>query len=386
MIRELLVSSYLFVFSIVFSIFKLFPQKERFLFVSYLGFNVQAVVEYMEKNTNEEIVIVKTKHTLADFGDNTTKVVLDTPKGNLYKWLRFVYFLATSNKVVVDNYYAFLSVTKFKEGTSCVQLWHAAGALKKFGLQDISIASRSKSANKRFRQVYNRFDHVVVGSDKMATVFQECFGLSKDKMIKTGIPRTDFFFNDNEMLSVKENLYAQYPETKDKTVILYAPTFRDGEFEVSEFPLDIQEMRSTLGEDHVLLIKTHPLVNNNALNDYTDFVINVSDYKNTNHLLSITDILISDYSSIPFEFSFFEKPMIFFAYDLEEYSRERGLWSDYKEIVPGVLAYTTNDIIQAIKSNDFSFKKTRNFKEEWNTYSDGHASEKLYHFLQSKNK
>src|SRR5699024_9379731 len=90
-------------------------------------------------------------------------------------WIWSIYHLATSRIVFVDNYYGFLAATEFKPHVKCIQLWHAAGAMKQFGLKDLSIENRPKKAYKRFHKVYQRFDHVVVGSEHMANIFREGF-------------------------------------------------------------------------------------------------------------------------------------------------------------------------------------------------------------------
>src|SRR5699024_12558819 len=100
--------------------------------------------------------------------------------------------------------------------------------------------------------------------------------------------------------------------------LFYAPTYRDNELDIGELKLDIEKMYQAFKHDYVLLLRLHPAINGEFQNKYPGFVINVSGNYNINHLLVITDILITDYSSIPFEFSLLNKPMVFFAYDLED--------------------------------------------------------------------
>src|SRR5699024_6373229 len=124
-----------------------------------------------------------------------------------------------------------------------IQLWHAAGAIKRFGLEDPSNVNRSTSAMKRFQQVYDRFDYVVSGSDKMATIFMKSFGIKNEsRILKTGIPRTDFFFHQEKMDSIKEDLRKRYPLIDKKKVILYAPTYRESDLTESRIALDLDMM------------------------------------------------------------------------------------------------------------------------------------------------
>src|SRR5699024_8092175 len=128
--------------------------------------------------------------------------------------------LATCEKVIVDNYYGFLAAASFKSNVQCIQLWHAAGAIKQFGLKDPDIHGRSKRAYKRFNKVYQKFDQVVVGSERMASIFRDSFDLTDDKILRTGIPRTDFFFDDTAKKNAEQTLAREYPIINEKKVLL----------------------------------------------------------------------------------------------------------------------------------------------------------------------
>ncbi len=93
----------------------------------------------------------------------------------------------------MDNYFGFLAAATFRKETICVQLWHAAGAVKKFGLKDPSIYYRTPRAQSRFQKVYDQQTHVVVGSEKMSEIFQQSFGIPAERILRTGIPRTGLF-------------------------------------------------------------------------------------------------------------------------------------------------------------------------------------------------
>lgn len=381
MVREIVISIYLFIFKIFFNIFGLFPQKEKTTFVASFGDNIFYVLNEVEKQTNDQIVILKTSQCKFNFDLDYNHIVLDFETYNLIDWLRSVYHLATSKKVFIDNYYGFLAATDFKPNVICVQLWHAAGAIKKFGLQDPSIKNRSKRAIQRFYKVYSRFTYVVVGSEKMANIFRESFGMSNEQILRAGIPRTDFFFNNNELKQVKDSLLQKYPLIRDKKVILYAPTFRDHELNNFEIKLDLDSMYNQLKDEYILLLRLHPAVNSNFNNKYPDFIIDVSNHFGVNNLLTVTDILITDYSSIPFEFALLNKPMVFYAYDLEEYSSSRGFWENYQQEIPGPVVKTTNDLINIIRNEKFNLNTVKTFADQWNQYSNGNSSKRLVEML-----
>src|SRR5699024_4828699 len=377
MAREFAITVYLFVFRTLFNIFKFFPQKRKTVFVASFGVNVLYTLRELEKQTDEQAIILKTSSCKIAFKEAPNVKQLDFNPAHPSEWIRSIYHLATSKTVFVDNYYGFLAVTDFRPSTKCIQLWHAAGAIKQFGLKDLSIENRPAKAYERFKKVYQRFDHVIVGSETMTTIFKEGFGVSAHQILRTGIPRTDFFFDDETKDEVGKTLELQFPMIKTKKVILYAPTYRDNELNVSDLRLDIDNMYSELHEDYVLFLRLHPSVSGTLKNDYPDFVFNVSVDYNINHLLVIADILISDYSSIPFEFSLLHKPMIFFAYDIDKYAKERGFWDNYDKLVPGPIVENTDDLITVLRADNFDMDRIKSFSNEWNQYSDGFSSERL---------
>lgn len=375
MVRELAITLYLSVFRAIFTTFKQFPQKKKTTFVASFGENILYTVKELEKQMDEQVVILKTSHCKTDFGSD--RLTLNFETGNPADWIRSVYHLATCEKVFVDNYFGFLAAVAFKPSVQCIQLWHAAGAIKQFGLKDPAIQGRSRLAYKRFNKVYRQFDHVVVGSDHMASIFRESFNLSEDRILRTGIPRTDFFFDETAKKNAEQTLVEQYPIIKEKKVLMYAPTYRDDELNSAELALNIDKMYQELKDKYVLFLRLHPAVNGEFQNKYPGFVINVSSYHNMNHLLVVTDMLITDYSSIPFEFSLLDKPIAFFAYDLDQYTLDKGFWKTYEDLVPGPVAETTHDLVDIIENGTYDMDRIRNFSSQWNKYSQGQSSEQL---------
>lgn len=381
MVREFAVSIYLVVFSILFQFFKLFSVKEKTTFVASFGGNIKATLKELEKQRNEQVVILITENCQAKFKFRENRILLDFRIKNPLTFIKSVYHLATSSHVFVDNYYGFLAVTPFKKDVKCVQLWHAAGAIKQFGLQDLSNRNRSNRAIKRFKSVYNRFDHVIVGSDKMIQIFKDSFDIPESRFLRTGIPRTDFFFDDIKQRRAANKLRDEYPIIEDKKVILYAPTYRDGELNSTDLHIDLSKMYEQFKYEYVLFLRLHPAVNGTFENKYPGFIYNVSHYETINDLLIGADLLITDYSSIPFEFSLLGKPMIFYAYDLDSYAEDRGVWSDYKEQVPGPVVHTTKELIKVMDTGNFQIEKVPAFAEKWNKYSNGNAAENLIKVL-----
>ncbi|WP_269410436.1 CDP-glycerol glycerophosphotransferase family protein [Lentibacillus daqui] len=380
MARELAISVYLFVFRLLFRLFQWFPQRKKTVFIASFGDNILYTLQELRKQTDDPVVILKTSQCKVDFED-TTATILHFQPINLLQWIQSIYHIASADKIFVDNYFGFLAVTDFKANVLCVQLWHAAGAIKQFGLKDPSIVHRTQRAYERFQKVYQRFTHVVVGSEKMAAIFRESFGLSNEKILRSGIPRSDLFYDTKTQQRIQQTLRNRYPVIGQKKVILYAPTYRDHELNQVNIALDIEKMYQHLHQDYVLFLRLHPAVKQEFHNQYDSFVYDVSDITDVNHLLLVTDILITDYSSIPFEFALLERPMIFFAYDLDDYEQQRGFSEAYETLVPGPVVNNTDDIVDVIEHGIFDIQLVKEFANQWNQYNKGNASRTLINTL-----
>ncbi|WP_026575895.1 CDP-glycerol glycerophosphotransferase family protein [Bacillus sp. UNC438CL73TsuS30] len=385
MVRELAISLYLFVFKCVFSVFNLMPLKDKTTFVISFGDNSQYVFEEMRRqNVQNEVVFLCKGKSIAIFKDYKDVTCVPFETNNLMNWLKSIYHLATSRHIFIDNYFGFLASVTFKQEVTCVQLWHASGAIKKFGLEDGSVKNRSERAKQRFLQVYQQFDKVVVGSDVMAATFMKSFNLKKENILTTGVPRTDFFFNEKEKQKAIQKLTRTHRVLKDKKVILYAPTYRDHELENFSLQLNVEKMSKELGNEYILALRLHPAIKNSVdfSKLHSDFVVDFSSSQyDINELLAVADYLITDYSSIPFEFSLLRKPIIFFAYDLEEYKKDRGVLNGFEENLPGPIVKDTDSIIDLVQNNRFDQKVVDHYAEKWNKFSNGRSSQNLVHYL-----
>jgi CDP-glycerol glycerophosphotransferase (TagB/SpsB family) len=384
MVKEFFITVYLFIFKCFFTLFKIVPLKDKMVFVATFKQNSLFLFnEARRQDIPDKIVFLCKGKRLFDSSEVDKAEILCFETFHPIDWVKSVYHLATSKRIIVDNYYAFLSAITFKPDVICLQLWHAAGAIKTFGLKDRSIDTRPKRARTRFRKVYHQFHKITVGSEAQANIFIEAFSIPPENILRAGIPRTDLFYDKKMQNRAVKKLFDHNPKLVDKKVILYAPTYRDRQLDYFEMQLDIKRMADELGNEFVLLLKLHPAIKDKLDYEklYPNFVFDYSDYPDVNELLLITDYLITDYSSIPYEFSLLNKPMIFYPYDLEEYSKERGLWGAYEDLVPGPIAQSTGEIIQLIKENRFDMAKVQEFAKKWNQYSKGHSSKNIIDFL-----
>lgn len=277
MAREIAISIYLFVFRILFNTFKLFPQKNKTVGVASFGDNVFFGTQSLRDLSDEEIIILKDHSCKYDF-DDSIATIIEFDMRNPIAYLKSIYHLATASTVLVDTYFGFLAVTNFRPGTSVIQLWHAAGAIKHFGLMDPSNEARSQRAMDRFQSVYDRFDYTVVGSEKMADTFKQSFGITDDRILRTGVPRSDLLFDADLKQRIYERIQLKYPNLNDRKIILYTPTFREEQFSNYQLELDIKQLYKQFSDEYVLFVKLHPAVSNYVVEkEYDGFVYDVSE-------------------------------------------------------------------------------------------------------------
>ena len=290
--------------------------------------------------------------------------------------------LATAKYVFVDDASLILSSIPLRKETVAINLWHACGAFKKFCRSTAELKFGSSAATLDKYPNYGNLTHVTVSSPEVIWAYEEAMHLPKGIVKATGVSRTDQFYDKEFVESRKQKLYEIMPEAKDKKVILYAPTFR-GHVATASSPdrIDFERFCRELGNEYVIVCKHHPFVKNPPIipEELQHFARDLTKYLSIEDLLCCADICISDYSSLVFEYSLFEKPMIFYAYDYDNYCDWRGFYYDYSEFTPGPVVQTEDELLNSIKNIDTQFDKQKviDFKEKFMGSCDGHATERI---------
>jgi CDP-ribitol ribitolphosphotransferase len=306
-------------------------------------------------------------------------------KNIIYMFVSLPYHMSTSRTIFMDNVFLPFSSIKIKKDTRLVQLWHGTGTIKKFGLDNEEgwIKKLGRATNKNT-------SHFIVGSSWMKEIYKTAFGADEDKIFNIGCPRTDLFFNNHIIDKKKDEFYKTYPELSGKKLILYAPTFRDSEGISDEIKinLDIHKLMSSIDDTYVIGLRLHPYLANQAnlgknyFGSYNHRVIDFSHYEKLNTLLICCDILITDYSSIIYEYSIMKKPMIFYCYDLAKFEKsDRGFYGNYRSIVPGPIAFKTEEIIDIIRNHITDTYDMDKFSSTYLENCDGNSRSRLYQLL-----
>lgn len=292
--------------------------------------------------------------------------------------------LATARYIFINDSSYLISCLPLRPETKVIQTWHACGAFKKFGYSIVDKKFGSgKSDLERF-PVHRNFSCVTVSSPEVVWAYAEAFHMEqeKEKILPLGISRTDCFYQPGRRKAAREKLERLMPECRGKKIALYAPTFR-GRVADAASPdvLDFEKLERALGADWVFLCKHHPFVKKRPgiPEGSRAFARDVTEEMEIEELLMVSDACISDYSSLIFEYSLFERPMLFLAYDLEEYYDWRGFYYPYEEMTPGPVVKTTEEVIDYLAHVEerFDRQQVAAFRQKFMSACDGHATERI---------
>ncbi|KAF1305057.1 CDP-glycerol glycerophosphotransferase family protein [Candidatus Enterococcus willemsii] len=280
--------------------------------------------------------------------------------------------------ILCDNYYAFLGGINFFDDTKIVQLWHAAGAIKSFGLEAKYAQQASDLDRKRYKETYNKYTHYMVSSNEMKNVFERSYE-TLIEFLPFGYIPSDKYFDQDWIEKVKKEFVQKFGQKK---TLLYVPTYREKN---NENPIDFSSITKQIGHNWQILVKAHPHDSKfqNKIQKNSEII---TDFKGMTlqEILPSVDCLITDYSSVPFEYSLANPngKMIFFCYDLEMYRNTVGIQPGFLEWIPGPLVINTHQLIEAIEDEGFKFTE---FNQLWNQFNEGNATEKLMEWVENYN-
>ena len=280
--------------------------------------------------------------------------------------------LATSKYIMVDDFEPMVYVLDLRAGQELIQVWHAMGAFKKFG-----YARETAEKNSLTHKNYTK---AICSSPEIVSLYAESFGISEDKVIPVGTPRTDLFFNEDYVRWAKERIYKKAPELKDKKVMLFAPTFRGNNVNDGYYPndfIDLEKLKNELGQDWAIIVKLHPFVKNDFKIPEVSGVYDMSGEREINDILFVTDVLVTDYSSVIFENAVIGNAAVMFAPDLEDYTKSRGFYFDYEDYCSGEIVKDKNALAAAVKAATGECEKMIDFKKRFVSLCDGNSSERF---------
>lgn len=318
---------------------------------------------------------------------------LQIPGAEIKEYFSFSYFYHLSKaKFWVVNCKLPLYICKKPEQVY-LQTWHGT-PLKRLA-HDIDVAEdttfyRSAVSYEQMCHSYDvdvaRYNYMISPNAFCTEVFPHAFGIDPQKLVETGYPRNDFIVNatKEQILSIKNRL--QLP--LDKKIILYAPTWRDNSYVSAgytfELKADFRLWKKILDKDYIVLFKPHYLIINKYQDDPSlkGFLYSIPATAEINELYVISDVLITDYSSVFFDYAILKRPMYFYMYDLENYASDlRGFYLDITKDLPGMIYRSEEKLCQDIQAGVFDRSKLDDFSKRFNNLDDGHASQRVLDLL-----
>jgi CDP-ribitol ribitolphosphotransferase len=292
------------------------------------------------------------------------------------------YRVASSRLVIVDDYFFPIYPVKKRPGVTIVQVWHACGAFKRFGRATLEAEWGADQIFLKWVPIHSNYDLTLVSSASIAPIYAEAFGQSTETISAAfGIPRTDVLLPSPRRDAAERAVRERLGLRDGRTTILYAPTFRGADLKEAVAPelLDIAALHRALGGEYRLIVRLHPFVKS-AMRippEVGDFVVDASAEPDANEVMLAGDILVSDYSSIIFEYALLNRPMAFLAPDLAAYERERGFFFDYRTGVPGPVMEETEQLARWIQAKQFDLQRVRTFAATSFDVMDGRATERF---------
>lgn len=353
----------------------------RLLYAPMKLFKTKNQIVYLSRQRNEKGIDIQLLEKAVEAENSGVKQVfrlkmIDDGIVSKLKYCFYVigdmYYLATSKVAIVDTYSITVSCLKHKKDLTVIQMWHALGATKKFGLQCLGTKEGRDESVAKAMCMHKNYDYVLAPSAATAKFYMEAFGVDSSKIVICPMPRVDYITDGN---SKAAEFYYQNPAMGHKKLVLYLPTFRD------RAPYIAQMLKTEFDgmNDYQLIISEHPLSSSKRDERYTPH-----GSFDSFDLMKLADIIITDYSACAFEAALLMKPLYFFTPDYNEYMTERGINIDLKAEMPRAVFDNAEDLVNAVKSNSYDFNSLYSFKEKYIETPKGSCSEVLARFIAMK--
>ena len=356
--------------NVIYFFIKLFSrQKNKITFISRQGndlpIDFKMILEEL-KNENEGAETVILCKELKDRIKNKIEY--------FFHMFKQMYHIATSKIVILDGYCITVCVLKQRKDLVVIQIWHALGSLKKFGYSSLDLADGRNSKMAKTMKMHQNYTYILTSSQISRKFFQEAFNAKEEQMKVINLPRVDFLQSEDAKEQVVNKFKQIYPETdNNKENILYCPTKR------KKINLKVEEMAKEVPlEKYNFIVKLH---------DGTEIIYidgkKIERGKNFLglELLHIADYIITDYSAIVFEATITKKPIYFYAFDYDDYMKNRGTYIDYEKEMPGPICKQWKEIIELIEEKHYEQEKELAFCHQYIDNLEENATKRLVNLI-----
>ncbi len=358
----------LLVYRLLFRMFHVLPIKHQVGYITYRHLsrydNAYFTKEYVQNHSDYKFVL---------HNKNYVEGVIGRIQFTIFV-VRGIYLMATSEVVIIDDYFLPMYVVK-KHRNKFVMIWHASGAYKKFGN---SIKGNKYGLREKYKEnvkIHGNYDVVVPSGEAIIPHYQEAFNIDSIKIKGIGLPRVDYFFRNDLVEDSITKLYDQYPDLRNKKIILLAPTFRgkgqrSASYEISKYLL---KQINKLPDEYQVVYHKHPFVKGTINNKKIMEITGV----NIHELMQISDALITDYSSVIFEYSLLDKPIYLYVDDLSSYDDQRGFYIDVTTYEN--LTYdNAKNLLKNLQDNVYCKTFLQDIKQQAFTYLDHNNTKRVF--------
>lgn len=294
---------------------------------------------------------------------------LDKPK--------IYYYLLTSKVIVTDDYLRYMRAVKLRPSQKLIQIWHAGGAFKSFGLD-----APSKLTKKDELDTHSQYSAVVVTGEECRKFFAGAFGVSEDICLPLGLPRTDKLFAEKDKM--RAAVFERHPEFAGKKLYLFCPTFREKKGGRIKYDPEINwdEMSASLDADEIFIIRRHPVMDYPLIEKEYGNIVDLSD-ESTLELTAAADVMITDYSSVSHDAALLDVPMVFYCPDHAEYERE--FYLKFPDDLPGEMVTLSAELLESIRraKKDPPLDRIEKFRLGQVGACDGHSTERVAALIKS---
>lgn len=304
--------------------------------------------------------------------------------------VRFLKRWARCKVLFLEDYFPLVYLTTVRPETQVVQLWHGCGALKIFGYAAANKSWGMSAREMERNPIHINYSLACVSGPKAVDPFARAFNAPQGVVQDIGVPRTDIYFDEGFKAAARQKVRDAFPGIGERKIILYAPTFRGNSLYASYFNLNMDPaaLADALGDRYALVLKLHPLLRRSGFTPamakaYEGFVFDATHVLSTEEVLCAADILITDYSSILFEYLLLERPVISYIYDINKYTSDRGFFYPYEETAPGPYVHTQAELIERLQTVDqwFDVERVRRFRQDFMSACDGHSAQRIYEYV-----
>lgn len=290
----------------------------------------------------------------------------------LYVSMKFMALYAKAKYVFLCDYYLPTASCNKKRETKVVQLWHASGLQKKFGFDAIDDLG-----NYCYINPVKNYDLVSVSADIMKLVISHNWRLPLAKIQALGCSRTDIFFTTMYVQNCRDKFYSKYPEARGKNIILWAPSFRgNGGEPYLNLVENVINIKKQLSKNIFFIIKLHPNLQEKYEVDNCELP--------TEELYPVVDILITDYSSVLYDYMLFGSNVIFYVPDYNSYILNRGMYIDYSSEFEYPIVRNEKELLRAIYDyKPIEKSKIRSYRNKFIKMNDGKSSDRIITYLEN---